>query len=47
MMENGHNFIHVYNYISPSESFEAENVNVLNNTRQASQSSETSHHTRL
>jgi len=36
----------VYNYISPSESFEAENIIVLNNTGRVSQSSENSHHTR-
>jgi hypothetical protein len=47
MMENGHNFSQGYNYISPSEYFEAENVIVLNNTGQVSQSSETSHHTRV
>jgi len=32
MMENGHNLGQVDNYISPSESFEAENVITLNNT---------------
>jgi hypothetical protein len=46
MIKNGHNFSHGYNYISPSESFEAENVIVLNHTGRVAQSSETSHHTR-
>jgi len=45
-MENGQNFSQVDNYISPSESLEAENVIVLNNMGWGSQSSETNHHTR-
>jgi hypothetical protein len=47
MMENDHNFSQVDNYISPSETLEVENVIVLNNTGQVSQSSETNHHTSL